>query len=129
MKVALLITFVYQSRSHYDVLLFRVGAEPTEYFLIKKHQFYTKYQRSTRLFFPIEIPFVDHGRVAFWPKRTEGWPFAPSKKKANAINAVHNANEGAVGGGGLGGTDSLPCPTFVTLPSCASSLPEDIAHI
>ena len=39
------------------------GAEPAEYFSAFKRPAYRQYQRQTRVFWPFELPLVDHGRV------------------------------------------------------------------
>ncbi|KAL1499733.1 hypothetical protein AB1Y20_012420 [Prymnesium parvum] len=58
------------SRFLYDCLLFWTGAEPAEHFSAKKRRAYRDYQQSTRVFWPVEIPFFDHGRRAGWPATT-----------------------------------------------------------
>ena len=57
----------------YDCLMHWTGAEPAEHFSLTKRPAYALYQRSTRVFWPFELPLVDHGRVAGWPlaKRDE----------------------------------------------------------
>lgn len=55
------------SRFLYDCLNYWTGAEPAEYFSARKRPAYAQYQRTVRAFWPCELPFIDHGRVAGWP--------------------------------------------------------------
>ena len=57
------------SRFLYDCLLHWTGAEPAEFYSHKKRRAYRDYQMHTRVFWPIELPFIDHGRRAGWPDR------------------------------------------------------------
>lgn len=67
-KVALAATLFSVSRLFYDCLLYWTGAEPAEYFSAKKRAEYRKHQEEVRVFFPVELPGVDHCRVAGWPQ-------------------------------------------------------------
>jgi steroid 5-alpha reductase family enzyme len=69
-KSALGAVLVVLSRFMYDCLMHWTGAEPAEHFSAAKRAEYARYQKSTRVFWPIELPGVDHGRRAGWP-RTE----------------------------------------------------------
>lgn len=54
-------------RMMWDCLLFWTGAAPSEYFSFRKRKAYGDYQRTTRCFWPFELPGLDHYRVAGWP--------------------------------------------------------------
>lgn len=56
-------------RVFYDCLLHWTGAAPAEYFSSQKRPSYRQYQEQTRCFFPFNVPFVDHFRVAGWPSQ------------------------------------------------------------
>ena len=60
------------SRFLYDCLMYWTGAEPAEHFSVRKRPAYAAYQRSVRVFWPIELPgwLSDHGRVEGWPTST-----------------------------------------------------------
>lgn len=66
-KVALFFILCYISRLFYDCLNFWTGAEPAEHFSVQKRKLYRDYQKRTRIFFPFEMPFVDHCRDSGWP--------------------------------------------------------------
>jgi len=73
-RVGLSLALLFVSRFFYDCLLYWTGAEPAEHFSVLKRQAYHDYQRSTRVFWPFELPWVDHGRRPDWPafpKRVE----------------------------------------------------------
>ena len=55
------------SRFFYDCLNHWTGAEPAEYFSCRKRKKYRDYQRTVRVFWPFELPIVDHGRMPGWP--------------------------------------------------------------
>lgn len=55
------------SRFFYDCLNFWTGAEPAEHYSVQKREEYKEYQRTTRVFFPFEMPCVDHCRDPGWP--------------------------------------------------------------
>lgn len=124
LKTCILLTQVFGIRLLYDWYVFIMGAEPTEYFQVKKHHnAYTKYQKKVRLFFPFELPRVNHGRLAFWPRRTEGWPHAPTKK--NKFLQLPEIGEEGVG---YNGAESAPVAVLTSLPSIMS-LDSDLADI
>eukprot|EP00316_Scyphosphaera_apsteinii_P024292 CAMPEP_0119341356 /NCGR_PEP_ID=MMETSP1333-20130426/102160_1 /TAXON_ID=418940 /ORGANISM="Scyphosphaera apsteinii, Strain RCC1455" /LENGTH=319 /DNA_ID=CAMNT_0007353297 /DNA_START=196 /DNA_END=1155 /DNA_ORIENTATION=- len=52
----------------YDCLNYWTGAEPAEFFSTRKRAAYADYQKAVRVFWPFELPFVDHGRRAGWPR-------------------------------------------------------------
>ena len=54
-------------RFFYDCLLHWTGAEPAEHFSVLKRPAFKEYQVRVRCFFPFEVPFFDHHRVAGWP--------------------------------------------------------------
>jgi len=60
-------TLIIMSRFFYDCLMYWTGSEPAEHFSVKKRPKYKDYQRTTRVFFPFEMPCVDHCRVEGWP--------------------------------------------------------------
>lgn len=66
-KLGLLCTLWSTSRVFYDCLNYWTGAEPAEYFSVKKRPLYRDYQKTTRVFFPFELPFVNHCREPGWP--------------------------------------------------------------
>lgn len=66
-KLGFALTCWFTSRFFYDCLNFWTGAEPAEHFSTKKRPAYRAYQERTRLFFPFEMPFVDHCREPGWP--------------------------------------------------------------
>jgi len=55
------------SRIFYDCLNFWTGAEPAEAFSVQKRPLFKEYQRKTRVFWPFELPLVDHCRIGGWP--------------------------------------------------------------
>ncbi|KAJ9454899.1 hypothetical protein DIPPA_62613 [Diplonema papillatum] len=67
LKVLLGIVSVYNLRMLYDCLVYWTGSEPAEFFSVQKRPDFSKYQETTRVFFPFEVPFVDHHKKAFWP--------------------------------------------------------------
>jgi len=66
-KFGIGLTLISLPRVFYDCLMYWTGAEPAEHFSCKKRPLYKEYQKKTRVFFPFEIPFFDHGRVPGWP--------------------------------------------------------------
>ena len=68
-KAWLLLILCSVPRSLYDCLNYWTGAEPAEYFSVQKRPRYREYQATTRVFWPVELPFVDHGRWQGWPKK------------------------------------------------------------
>jgi len=66
-KVALGVIFGLISRTFYVCLTTWTGAGPAEHFSVQKRPNYKEYQKTTRVFFPFEMPCVDHCRVAGWP--------------------------------------------------------------
>ena len=66
-RLALCALLMCVSRLFYDCLVYWTGSEPAEYFSVRKRVEYQKYQQETRVFFPFELPFVEHHRVAGWP--------------------------------------------------------------
>lgn len=66
-KAGFALTLFFTSRIFYDCLLYWTGAEPAEHFSSQKRTLYREYQQKTRMFFPFEMPFVDHCREAGWP--------------------------------------------------------------
>lgn len=55
------------SRFLYDCLMYWTGAEPAEHFSAKKRPEYKDYQCRVRVFWPFQLPFVDHGLMPGWP--------------------------------------------------------------
>lgn len=66
-KVGFAIALYTVSRFFYDCLNFWTGAEPAEHYSSQKRAEYREYQRTTRVFFPFEMPYVDHCREPGWP--------------------------------------------------------------
>eukprot|EP00927_Polykrikos_kofoidii_P054835 TRINITY_DN49191_c0_g1_i1.p1 TRINITY_DN49191_c0_g1~~TRINITY_DN49191_c0_g1_i1.p1 ORF type:complete len:400 (+),score=48.88 TRINITY_DN49191_c0_g1_i1:89-1201(+) len=64
------LTLFFVSRIFYDCLLYWTGSEPAEAFSVNKRPQYKEYQAKTRVFFPFEMPLVDHCRIAGWPHVT-----------------------------------------------------------
>jgi steroid 5-alpha reductase family enzyme len=61
----------YAVRFFYDCLVHWTGAGPAEHFSVRKRGAeYREYQRSTRCFWPVELPCFEHFRVAGWPSET-----------------------------------------------------------
>lgn len=73
-------------RFFYDCLLYWTGAEPAEHSSAAKRPSYREYQRATRVFWPFELPLVDHGRRDFWPR-----PGAFSRRREGARLAASTA--------------------------------------
>lgn len=67
LKCCFFVFLLFMSRFFYDCLNFWTGAEPAEHFSVKKRSKYREYQKKTRVFFPFEMPLVDHCREAGWP--------------------------------------------------------------
>lgn len=67
LRLAFGCTLIFLSRLLYDCLAYWTGAEPAEYFSSRKRAEYRRHQESTRMFFPVEVPFVEHHRVSGWP--------------------------------------------------------------
>jgi len=66
-KLGLCVCLCSVSRVFYDCLNYWTGAEPAEHFSVQKRKLYREYQKTTRLFFPLEMPLVDHCRESGWP--------------------------------------------------------------
>ena len=66
-KLALSAMLFVLSRFMYDCLMHWTGAEPAEHHSAKKRARYASYQKTTRCFWPVELPWVDHGRRSGWP--------------------------------------------------------------
>lgn len=66
-RLGLCLTLLLVSRLFYDCLVYWTGAEPAEYFSVRKRAEYREHQKTTRVFFPFEMPWVDHHRTAGWP--------------------------------------------------------------
>lgn len=66
-KISFGVTLFLLMRFFYDCLNYWTGAEPAEYFSVKKREKYKEYQRTTRCFWPIQVPFIDHAMVEGWP--------------------------------------------------------------
>lgn len=54
-------------RFFYDCLVYWTGAEPAEHFSVLKRPAFRDYQSNVRVFFPFEVPFLDHHRTPGWP--------------------------------------------------------------
>lgn len=54
-------------RLFYDCLLHWTGAAPAEFYSVQKRPKYREYQRTTRCFFPFDVPLVDHFQLEGWP--------------------------------------------------------------
>eukprot|EP00931_Biecheleriopsis_adriatica_P031071 TRINITY_DN18256_c0_g2_i2.p1 TRINITY_DN18256_c0_g2~~TRINITY_DN18256_c0_g2_i2.p1 ORF type:complete len:388 (-),score=82.67 TRINITY_DN18256_c0_g2_i2:299-1432(-) len=67
-KLGFSLTLFFTSRIFYDCLNYWTGAEPAEYYSVQKRKLYREYQKKTRVFFPFEMPFVDHCREPGWPE-------------------------------------------------------------
>lgn len=61
------VTYLMVSRIFYDCLNYWTGSEPAEHFSVQKRPDFKDYQKSTRMFFPFEMPFVDHRRTPGFP--------------------------------------------------------------
>ncbi|CAE8675789.1 unnamed protein product [Polarella glacialis] len=70
-KAGIGLTFVFVSRFFFDCLCFWTGAEPAEYFSVRKRPDYRAYQSSVRMFFPFEVPSVNHYRISGWPSSSK----------------------------------------------------------
>lgn len=70
-KAGLGLTFFYLSRIFFDCLCYWTGGEPAEHFSASKRPAFKEYQKTTRMFFPFEVPFFNHHRVAGWPDAVE----------------------------------------------------------
>lgn len=70
-KLALALMLLLTSRFFYDCLVYWTGAEPAEYYSARKRAEYRKHQETTRVFFPFEVPYFCHHRVAGWPTPTD----------------------------------------------------------
>jgi len=77
-KVGFALIMVFASRFFYDCLMYWTGAEPAEHFSYQRRPLYRKYQETVRVFFPFELPFIDHGRVAGWPNGGNNQGSTPS---------------------------------------------------
>lgn len=66
-RCGLAVSLWFCSRIFYDCLNFWTGAEPAEHYSVQKRALYREYQQSTRVFFPLELPCVDHCRTPGWP--------------------------------------------------------------
>eukprot|EP01062_Namystynia_karyoxenos_P070662 TRINITY_DN6601_c0_g2_i2.p1 TRINITY_DN6601_c0_g2~~TRINITY_DN6601_c0_g2_i2.p1 ORF type:complete len:381 (+),score=158.41 TRINITY_DN6601_c0_g2_i2:89-1144(+) len=67
---AVALSLFYCSRIFYDCLAFWTGSEPAEHFSVQKRPSYKDYQRTTRMFFPFELPLVNHYRIPGWPGKS-----------------------------------------------------------
>jgi len=67
-KFGLAVALFFVSRTFYDCLNYWTGAEPAEFFSSQKRPAYRDYQKRVRVFFPFEMPLVDHCRMAGWPQ-------------------------------------------------------------
>lgn len=70
-KLGFVLTMFILTRFFYDCLNFWTGAEPAEHYSVQKREEYREYQRTTRVFFPFEMPCVDHCREPGWPHLKE----------------------------------------------------------
>ena len=68
-------------RLMYASLVHWTGAEPAEAFSVVRRPAYADYQARTRVFWPCELPFVDHGRMRGWPRGADALP-APAAAPA-----------------------------------------------
>merc|ERR1712032_1540151 len=59
-KLGLAVVLFFTSRTFYDCLNYWTGSEPAEYFSLQKRPRYRDYQQKTRMFFPFEMPLVNH---------------------------------------------------------------------
>ena len=69
-ECAFLLSYVLLPRFFYDCLVHWTGAGPAEFYSVQKRPKYQHFQRQTRCFFPLEVPFVDHHTHAGWPEVT-----------------------------------------------------------
>lgn len=69
--IGFVVILVYVPRFFYDCLLHWTGAGPAEHFSNRSRPEYKLYQSNVRCFFPMEVPFVHHYRIAGWPDATE----------------------------------------------------------
>ena len=70
--IAVLLTagLLFVPRLMYVTLVHYTGAKPAEFYSVQKRPKYQHFQRQTRCFFPLEVPFVDHHTHAGWPEVT-----------------------------------------------------------
>merc|ERR1712176_250338 len=66
-KSGFVITLCFTSRIFYDCLMYWTGAEPAEHFSLQRRPLYRSYQKRTRVFFPVNLPWFNHQREAGWP--------------------------------------------------------------
>lgn len=70
-KLGLALSYYMLSRLFFDCLCYWTGGEPAEHFSVAKRPNFKEYQTKTRMFFPFEVPFFNHHRIAGWPDRTD----------------------------------------------------------
>lgn len=83
------LTLYFVSRFFYDCLMYWTGAEPAEHFSIQKRAKYKDLQRTTRVFFPFEMPCANHARVAGWPdieSEDRAVPLAQPEEKVSEMS-------------------------------------------
>lgn len=63
-KLGLALSYYMVSRLFFDCLCYWTGGEPAEHFSVAKRPNFKEYQTKTRMFFPFEVPFFNHHRIA-----------------------------------------------------------------
>lgn len=85
-------------RLMYASLMYWTGAEPAEAFSVVRRPQYADYQARTRVFWPFELPLVDHGRMRGWPRGADalaggaqsGAPAPAARPAAASARAAHS---------------------------------------
>lgn len=93
-KTGFALTLFFTSRIFYDCLLYWTGAEPAEHFSLQRRPLYRSYQKSTRVFFPVTLPWFNHQREPGWP-HLKG-PLLSGNSPAAAQASSNCAGEGSV---------------------------------
>jgi len=73
-KMGVVVVTMMASRLFYDCLVYWTGAAPAESRSVQRRPNYKEFQKTTNVFFPIHVPWVNH-------HRTPGWPLVVSERK------------------------------------------------
>ena len=88
-RAALAVLDVSVVRFMYDCLVHWTGAGPAEHFSARRRGApYHEYQRTTRCFFPFEMPGVDHHRTPGWPSLEDSSAAAPTSKSDDDASSL-----------------------------------------
>lgn len=66
-KFGVFIILFSTSRLFYDCLIYWTGAAPAESRSVKRRPMFKDFQKTTNVFFPIDVPWFDHHRTSGWP--------------------------------------------------------------